>query len=170
MSQPTLYGGKNGDTLPLLALQTLIHCADLRQNVKEKRVFRGGYFFGCDGPQRNAQDTVFLSETPDGEPFKVTNFEQLDLGNSETFLTPFVLAYMLYEQKAFHGKETELTKAAKNAFHAWKELTQGIEDESYFEVQEPEKTDTGGGGSSGRSQTGSGEKYLGKPSTNTLEA
>ena len=74
MSQPTLYGGKNGVTLPLLALQKLIHCVDLRQNVKEKRVFRCVYFFGCDGPQRNAQDAIFRSETPDGEPFKVTNF------------------------------------------------------------------------------------------------
>ena len=157
MSQPTLYGGKNGVTLPLLALQKLIQCVDLRQNVKEKRVFRGGYYFGCDGPQMNAWDTVVLSKTPDGEPFKVANFEQLDLGNSETFLTPFVLAYVLYEQKAFHGEKTELTKAAENAFHAWKELPQGSGDDVYFKVEEPEETETGGGGSGGRSRPGSGK-------------
>ena len=157
MAQQGLYSGKNAVTLPLLALQKLIQCVDLRQHVKEKRVFRGGHFFGCDGPQRNARDTIFLSETPNEEPFKVTNFRELDLGNSETFLTPFVLASVLYDQKAFHGEETELTKAAKNAFHAWRETTPGSDDDFYFEVQEPEETDAGGGRGSGRSRPGSGK-------------
>ena len=157
MSQPALYSGKNAVTLPLLALQKLIQCVDLRQHVNETRVFTGGYFFGCDGPQRNARDSVFLAKTPDGEPFKVTNFRELDLGSSVRFLTPFVLASVLYEQKAFHGDETKLTKAAKNAFRQWREFTPGGDDDFYFEVKEPKETDAGGGCGSGRSRPGSGK-------------
>ena len=157
MVKPSLYEGKNCITLPLLALQKLIQCVDVKQNLKENRVFAGGYFFGCDEPQRNPRDTIFLTDTSDGEPFKVRNFAQLDLDDSPSFLKPFTLACVLYEQKANHGEKTELTTSSTNAFLLWQECAQGDDNDVYFEVGEPRESEGGGGSGSRSRKPGSGK-------------
>ena len=157
MVKPSLYEGKNCITLPLLALQKLIQCVDVKQNLKENRVFAGGYFFGCEEPQRNPRDTIFLTDTSDGEPFKVRNFAQLDLDDSPSFLKPFTLACVLYEQKANHGEKTELTTSSTNAFLLWQECAQGDDNDVYFEVGEPRESEGGGGSGSRSRKPGSGK-------------
>ena len=159
MIKTSTYEDKNGVTVLILLLQKLLRAIDLKLNVKERQVFSGGYFYGCDSPQRHARDSIFLSKSStagSGRPIKVKNFAELDLHNSRTFFSPFTMACMMYDQKGFHGKKKTLVKASEKAFKQWKAAAKGENDKVYFCVKEPEEPESSGGGGS---KPGTGKKF-----------